>query len=332
VIGTFHAQPHSGSRTNPKPASSNVQNAPSPTPPTGKTSEVNAIQSTPAGKNKSRKGKGKNKEDKNTLQAEKTKNPSVDDRDKRKPRYPCIICGDDHYMKECPRCTEVTKFLQRALKPVAPVVSSQPFPSQQQAQLIIHDQPSPSTMSYVLMCTSNSKKNNIALTTRAKDYSPSKEKVDDPPPPLVQPSPATPPTNGPLHLERPSLDTILRPSPKGVVRKSAFNPHACAAQNYNIVEDMAQAPSTMLALEVLQSCPIQRKTLLKAIGGIDPTDTNLIIFYLEDHIPRLPPQLAFQIQVIVSDKNICQTVIDEGASTYVMSLTFWKSIGSPSLK
>jgi hypothetical protein len=70
---------------------------------------------------------------------------------------------------------------------------------------------------------------------------------------------------------------------------------------------------------------------LKAIGGIDPTDTNLIIFDLEDHIPRLPPQLAFQIQVVVSDKNICRTVIDEGASTCVMSLTCWKAVVSPSL-
>jgi hypothetical protein len=85
VIGTFHAQPHSASNTNPKPSSSNVQNALSPTPPTGMTSEVNAVQSTPAGKNKSRKGKGKNKEDKNTLQAEKTKTLPIDDRDKRKP-------------------------------------------------------------------------------------------------------------------------------------------------------------------------------------------------------------------------------------------------------
>jgi hypothetical protein len=58
VIGTFQAQPHSPSSTNPKPASSNVQNALSPAPPTGKTSEVNAVQSTPAGKNKSKKGRG----------------------------------------------------------------------------------------------------------------------------------------------------------------------------------------------------------------------------------------------------------------------------------
>jgi hypothetical protein len=102
VVGTFQAQPHSTSSTNPKLASSNVQNAPSPTPPTGKTSEVNVVQSTLAGKNKSKKGRGKNKEDKNTSQAERTKTTPVDDRDNRKPRYPCLICVDDHYMKDCP--------------------------------------------------------------------------------------------------------------------------------------------------------------------------------------------------------------------------------------
>jgi hypothetical protein len=234
-------------------------------------------------------------------------------------------------MKDCPQRAEVTKFLQGTPKPSTPIVLSQPFPYQQQGQLVIHYEPSTSTTSYVLMCTGDSKNNDVAIAARAKDYSPSKEKVDDLPPDLVQPSPPNPPTNGPLHLKRLSLDTVLRPPPKGVVQKLAFNPHARVAQNYNIVEDLAQAPSAMSALEVLQTCPTQRKALLKAIGGIDPTDTNLIIFDLEDHIPRLPPQLAFQIQVIVSDKNIFRTVIDEGASTCVMSLACWKAIGSPSL-
>jgi hypothetical protein len=110
-----------------------------------------------------------------------------------------------------------------------------------------------------------------------------------------------------------------------------FNPNARAAQNYSIVEGLAQAPSAMSALEVLQSCSSQRKALLKDIGGIDPTYTNLIIFDLEDHIPRLPPQLEFQIQVVVENKNICRTVIDEGPSTCIMSVTYWKSIGSPTL-
>jgi hypothetical protein len=330
VIGSAQAQSHFVSSSNPKSTTSNVQNAPSPTTSTGKTSEVNVVQSTPTGKNKSKKGRGKNKESKNNNQIEQPKNTPVEDRDKRKPRYPCLICGDDHYTKDFPRCVEVTKLLQGTPKPSTLAGLSQPFPSQQQAQLVIHDQPSTSTTSYVLMCTGDSKPNNVALTNRAKDYTLSKEKVDDSPPTLVQPSPPTPPTNGPLHLERPSLDIVLRP-PKGVVRKSAFNPHAHAAQNYSIVEDLAQVPSAMSSLEVLQYCPAQRKALLKAIGGIDPTDTNLIVFEFDDHIPQLPPQLAFQIQVVVSDKNICRTVIDEGASMSVMSFACWKAIGSPPL-
>jgi hypothetical protein len=85
VIGTAQAQSHSASSTNPKSASSIVQNAPSPTPPTSKNSEVNVIQSTLAAKNKSKKGRGNNKEGKNNSQAEQTKTIAVDDRDKCKP-------------------------------------------------------------------------------------------------------------------------------------------------------------------------------------------------------------------------------------------------------
>jgi hypothetical protein len=293
VIGTFHVETRSThvGHTNPKSNNSNVQNTPTPTPSTGKTSEVNSVQSTPTRKNQNKKkGKGKNKEDKNNNpQYDKAKTQTVDEKDKCKPHYPCLICGDDHYTKYCPRHAEVTKFLQGTGKPYTPVVLLQPFPSQQQAQLVIHDQYSPSTSSYVLMCTGDSKKNEVAVATRAKDYSPSKENVDDITPSLVQTSPPTSPPNGPLHLEILGLDIVLRPPPKVVVQKSTFNPHACASQNNSIMENLAQAPFTMLAIEVLQSCPTQWKALLKAIGGIDPMDTNLIIFDLEDHIPRLPP-------------------------------------------
>jgi hypothetical protein len=70
---------------------------------------------------------------------------------------------------------------------------------------------------------------------------------------------------------------------------------------------------------------------LSSIGGIDPSDANMIAFDLETHLPRLPHQLAFQIQVIVQQKTIFHTVIDEGASTCVMSLNCWKAIGSSSI-
>jgi hypothetical protein len=51
------------------------------------------------------------------------------------------------------------------------------------------------------MCTGDSKKNEVALATRTKDYSPSKEKVHDPPPLLAQPPPLAPSPNGPLHIK-----------------------------------------------------------------------------------------------------------------------------------
>jgi hypothetical protein len=79
VIGTAQAQSHSVSSTTPKSDSSNVQNAPSLATPTGKTFEVNVVQSTPAGKNKSKKGRGKNKEGKSNTQAEQPKTTPVDD-------------------------------------------------------------------------------------------------------------------------------------------------------------------------------------------------------------------------------------------------------------
>ena len=92
---------------------------------------MNAVQSTPIGKNKSQKERGKNKERKNNNQTEKTKTTSVNDQDKRKPRYPFLICGDDHYTKYCPRRAEVTKFFQGTGNPPTPAILSQPFPSQQ---------------------------------------------------------------------------------------------------------------------------------------------------------------------------------------------------------
>jgi hypothetical protein len=92
-------------------------------------------------------------------------------------------------------------FLQGIETPSTPIISPKPFSSQHQAQLVIHEKPSPSTTSYVLMCIGDSKKNEVAVATRTKYYSPSKEKVDDPPPSLAQPLPSALPPNGPLHLE-----------------------------------------------------------------------------------------------------------------------------------
>ena len=123
----------------------------------------------------------------------------------------------------------------------------------------------------------------------------------------------------------------MKPPSKGVLRRSSYNPNARAAQHYNIVEDLAQAPSAMSALEVLQSCPSQRKALFSAISAIDPADSSLLTFDLDNFTLRLPHQIALVIQVGINGLNIHRAVVDEGASTCVMSSTCWKAIGSPAL-
>lgn len=121
----------------------------------------------------------------------------------------------------------------------------------------------------------------VSIATWSKDYSGShqateKEIVDGPPPPLVI---------GPLEIESPNTESVVRLPSKGVLRKPSYNSNARTTHHYNIVEDLAQALSVMSTLEVLQSCPSRRKALLSAIGGIDPTNTSLLAFNLENFIP-----------------------------------------------
>ena len=87
----------------------------------------------------------------------------------------------------------------------------------------------------------------------------------------------------------------------------------------------------MSTLEVFQSCPAQRKLLFSALGAVDIQDLNLMIFNLENFTTFLPHQMAFQIPVIVKNKHIFHNVVDEGASTCIMSLKCWKSLGSPTI-
>ena len=87
----------------------------------------------------------------------------------------------------------------------------------------------------------------------------------------------------------------------------------------------------MSTLEVLQSCPTQRKKLLTTLGSLHPDNTNLIHFNVKNYKSRLPHKLAFQIILKVVGKKVFRTVLGEGASTSVLSLFCWKAIGSPKL-
>ena len=91
---------------------------------------------------------------------------------------------------------------------------------------------------------------------------------------------------------------------------------------------MAQAPCAMSTLEVLQSFPTQRKNLRTALGALDIDNTNLIHFNVENYQSTLPHQLMFQIASKVVGRKVHWTFLDEGASTSVLSISYWRAIGS----
>ena len=87
------------------------------------------------------------------------------------------------------------------------------------------------------------------------------------------------PTESPFRIENPMDKIEIAPRiPKGVLKHSGHNPNASAAQNYSVVEDLGQTPCVMFALEVLQSCPPQRKALLSVLGVNDDNSSSVIKF------------------------------------------------------
>ena len=122
--------------------------------------------------------------------------------------------------------------------------------------------------------------------TRVKDYSlsqPSPNKDPDPP-------------GSPLHIEKPMDKPETAPRiPKGVLKHLGHNPNTRAAQNYSVVEDLGHTPCTMSALEVLQSCPSQRKALLSAIGVNDDDSSSMIKFETVGLQPHLPYYVSLLI-------------------------------------
>jgi hypothetical protein len=168
-------------------------------------------------------------------------------------------------------------------------------------------------------------KGDAYISTRAHDYrmpNTSEKSKEAKNPPL------------PLQIEK-TLGETMTHIPKGAFKKDSHNPNARAAQNYSVVEDLSQTPCVMSALEVLQSCPSQRKALLATLGSVETCNLGTIMLDTTDLKPRLPYHMAFQIVVAYTTKNFTQnifrTVVDEGASTCVMSLACWKAIGQPFL-
>ena len=93
----------------------------------------------------------------------------------------------------------------------------------------------------------------VSLSTRSQSYVPPPEKKIDNAPTDKTSTSIPAPTNG-IQIEKVVLDIVLWP-PKSMIRKSVFNPNACATQYYNVVEYLDQEPCAMSTLKLLQTFP-----------------------------------------------------------------------------
>ena len=183
-----------------------------------------------------------------------------------------------------------------------PVVFTDPFPQQgfvaaQPPDGQVTTQPSSSGSSnyHILMMNSDpSPTVTLHLQTWSRQY----------PKPPAQSAPESPSSgsteplstsNGPLHIPQPKVEVHTK-IPKGPLRRNAASGRA--AHSYSIVDDLAQSPAAISTLELLQSCPSQNKALLSAVGTVDPTNDQMIVFdaHQSEH-PPLPASVAFQIPV-----------------------------------
>lgn len=149
VIGSVNPSSKKSS-TNPRKQKSNASDESTPQGGfnSGKNSKVNVVQSTMADKTSKGKKKGKAK-NKSQQPKQDSPKPPPEEGAKRKPKYPCLICGEDHYTKDCPRRSEVSRLLKGALG--TPAVLKEPFPSQQTKMVADPSQPSSSFGSQVFM-------------------------------------------------------------------------------------------------------------------------------------------------------------------------------------
>jgi hypothetical protein len=92
----------------------------------------------------------------------------------------------------------------------------------------------------------------ILLQTRNRQYHTPTEST----PISLETNPAL--TGPPLVIPLPSVEPPLR-IPRIPLRRNIHNPRAREAHNYSLVDDLAQSPASMSVLEVLQTCPTQRK-------------------------------------------------------------------------
>ena len=122
----------------------------------------------------------------------------------------------------------------------------------------------------------------------------------DTPPNSTTSGASTSAPTAPLTISKVSIEPLPKMA-KGPNRRAGN--YSKAAHNYSIIDDIIQlrlfqrtligVSAAMSALEVLQSCPKQRKSLLSALGAVNRADSRMMDFDLEKATPRLPSMVAF---------------------------------------
>jgi hypothetical protein len=81
--------------------------------------------------------------------------------------------------------------------------------------------------------------------------------------------------------------------------------------------------------------PILGLNMLSTFGVVNTSNSGMIVFEPTEYKPHMPHHISFHIVVVYATKlltwNIFCTVMDEGASTCVISLACWKAIGKREL-
>jgi hypothetical protein len=76
--------------------------------------------------------------------------------------------------------------------------------------------------------------------------------------------------------------------PKGALKNTLTTQMQGLPKNYFVVEDLSQTPCAKSSLEVLQSCPSQRKALLAALGSSETCNPGTIMLDMTNLKPCLP--------------------------------------------
>ena len=71
--------------------------------------------------------------------------------------------------------------------------------------------------------------------------------------------------------------------------------------------------------------------MLSSLGVNDDDSSSMIKFEIAGLHPRLPYYVSLLIHVECLNMIVKSTMIEEGAATSVMSLSYWKGLGSPQL-